>query len=81
MFFRNTAATISDEAGFTARAVADQLGQSRPSMTQGVYLAGRQPTGSQRARSKQRSKIPSHKELHKPTPFRLIDPTQASIFK
>lgn len=36
--FRKTAATILDEAGLTARIVADQLGHSRPSMTQDVYL-------------------------------------------
>jgi integrase len=36
--FRKTAATILDEAGLTARVVADQLGHSRPSMTQDVYL-------------------------------------------
>lgn len=36
--FRKTAATILDEAGFSARVVADQLGHSRPSMTQDVYL-------------------------------------------
>jgi len=30
---RKTAATILDEAGLSARAVADQLGHSRPSMT------------------------------------------------
>jgi len=27
-----------DEAGLSARAVADQLGHSRPSMTQDVYM-------------------------------------------
>jgi len=36
--FRKTAATILDEAGHSARAVADQLGHSRPSMTQDVYM-------------------------------------------
>jgi integrase len=36
--FRKTAATILDEAGLSARAVADQLGHSRPSMTQDVYM-------------------------------------------
>jgi integrase len=39
--FRKTAATILDEAGLSARAVADQLGHARPSMTQDVYLARR----------------------------------------
>jgi integrase len=36
--FRKTAATMLDEAGLSARAVADQLGHSRPSMTQDVYM-------------------------------------------
>ncbi len=36
--FRKTAATILDEAGLSARLVADQLGHSRPSMTQDVYM-------------------------------------------
>ncbi len=36
--FRKTTATILDDAGLSARAVADQLGHSRPSMTQDVYL-------------------------------------------
>ncbi|WP_158294003.1 helix-turn-helix domain-containing protein [Kribbella sp. VKM Ac-2568] len=39
--FRKTTATLLDEAGQTARQVADQLGQSRPSMTQDVYFARR----------------------------------------
>jgi integrase len=39
--FRKTAATILDEAGLSARAVADQLGHARPSMTQDVYLGRR----------------------------------------
>jgi integrase len=39
--FRETAATILDEAALSARLVADQLGHSRPSMTQDVYLARR----------------------------------------
>lgn len=38
---RKTTATILDDAGLSARAVADQLGHSRPSMTQDVYLARR----------------------------------------
>lgn len=36
--FRKTAATILDEAGLTARLIADQLGHSQPSMTQNVYM-------------------------------------------
>ncbi|MEU5852131.1 tyrosine-type recombinase/integrase [Saccharopolyspora shandongensis] len=39
--FRKTAATILDEAGLTARLIADQLGHSRPSMTQDVYMERR----------------------------------------
>ncbi|WP_228266097.1 site-specific integrase [Microlunatus elymi] len=39
--FRKTAATILDEAALSARLVADQLGHSRPSMTQDVYMARR----------------------------------------
>ena len=33
-----TCATILDEAGLSAREVADQLGHAKPSMTQGVYM-------------------------------------------
>jgi integrase len=36
--FRKTAATVLDEAKLTARMIADQLGHSRPSMTQDVYM-------------------------------------------
>jgi integrase len=39
--FRKTAATILDDAALSARSVADQLGHSRPSMTQDVYMARR----------------------------------------
>ncbi len=35
--FRKTTATILDEAGLSARLIADQLGHARPSMTQDVY--------------------------------------------
>ena len=44
--FRKTAATILDEAALSARLVADQLGHSRPSMTQDVYM-GRRAVDSQ----------------------------------
>ena len=37
--FCKTCATILDEAGLSARAIADQLGHARPSMTQDVYMA------------------------------------------
>ncbi|MGH3424606.1 MAG: tyrosine-type recombinase/integrase [Nocardioidaceae bacterium] len=46
--FRKTAATILDEAALSARLVADQLGHSRPSMTQDVYM-GRRAVDSQAA--------------------------------
>lgn len=36
--FRKTAATILDEAGLSARTIADQLGHAKPSMTQDRYL-------------------------------------------
>lgn len=36
--FRKTCATILDEAGLSARVMADQLGHARPSMTQDVYI-------------------------------------------
>ncbi len=39
--FRKTAATILDDAALSARLVADQLGHSRPSLTQDVYMARR----------------------------------------
>jgi integrase len=36
--WRKTTATVLDEAGATARIIADQLGHSRVSMAQDVYL-------------------------------------------
>ena len=39
--FRKTCATILDEAGLSARVIADQLGHARPSMTQDVYMGRR----------------------------------------
>ncbi|WP_084477502.1 tyrosine-type recombinase/integrase [Actinokineospora enzanensis] len=36
--FRKTVATLLDEAGLTARQVADLLGHARPSMTQDMYM-------------------------------------------
>ena len=39
--WRKTTATVLDEAGATARMIADQLGHSRVSMTQDVYLGWR----------------------------------------
>lgn len=42
--FRKTVATILDEAGLSAREIADQLGHAKVSMTQDVYL-GRHAVG------------------------------------
>jgi integrase len=39
--FRKTVATLLDESGASARMVADQLGHSRISMTQDVYMGRR----------------------------------------
>jgi hypothetical protein len=39
--WRNTAATVLDEADATARMIADQPGHGRVSMTQDVYLGRR----------------------------------------
>nr|WP_246066217.1 tyrosine-type recombinase/integrase [Geodermatophilus aquaeductus] len=36
--FRTTVATRLDEAGLSARQIADHLGHTRPSLTQDVYL-------------------------------------------
>ncbi|HCG2990666.1 hypothetical protein CHU71_09490 [Corynebacterium sp. LK14] len=36
--FRKTVATRLDEAGLTAREIADQLGHEQPSMTTDVYM-------------------------------------------
>jgi integrase len=36
--FRKTCATILDDAGLSARSIADQLGHARPSITQDVYM-------------------------------------------
>lgn len=36
--FRKTTATILDDAGQSARQIADQLGHARPSLTQDVYM-------------------------------------------
>jgi integrase len=33
-----TTATLLDEAGLSARAIADQLGHAQPSVTQNVYM-------------------------------------------
>ena len=39
--YRKTVATLLDESGASARMIADQLGHSRVSMTQDVYLGRR----------------------------------------
>ena len=46
--FRKTVATRLDEAGFTARQVADKLGHANPSMTLDVYF-GRQVVSAEAA--------------------------------
>lgn len=43
---RKTCATILDNAGLSARAIADYLGHSDPAMTESVYLARKQGTGA-----------------------------------
>lgn len=47
--FRKTAATRLDEAGLSARQIADQLGHAHPSLTQDVYL-GRKVVTAEAAR-------------------------------
>lgn len=44
--YRKTVATLMDRGGLTARTIADQLGHSRISMTQDVYLGRRAVDGS-----------------------------------
>ena len=39
--FRTTVATRLDEAGLSARQIADQLGHAHPSLTQDVYMGRR----------------------------------------
>lgn len=43
---RRTVATILDLQGLSARAIADQLGHARPSMTQDVYMGRRVVSGA-----------------------------------
>jgi integrase len=47
--FRKTVATRLDEAGWSARQIADQLGHAQPSMTLDVYM-GRRVVGADAAR-------------------------------
>lgn len=47
--FRKTVATRLDEAGLSARSIADHLGHARPSMTQDVYM-GRGVASAEAAR-------------------------------
>jgi integrase len=47
--FRKTVATWLDEAGLSARQIADQLGHARPSLTQDVYM-GRKVVAADAAR-------------------------------
>jgi integrase len=39
--YRKTVATVLDAGGLSARTIADQLGHSRISMTQDVYMGSR----------------------------------------
>jgi integrase len=41
---RKTVATLLDDAGLTARQIADVLGHARPSMTQDVYMGRKNPS-------------------------------------
>jgi len=52
--FRRTVATRLDDAGLSARQIADHLGHSRPSLTQDVYL-GRGTASPEAAAALQRS--------------------------
>jgi integrase len=47
--FRKTTATFLDNAGLSARAIADQLGHAQPSMTQNIYM-GRKIASTQAAK-------------------------------
>jgi integrase len=47
--FRKTVATRLDEAGLSARQIADQLGHAHPSLTQDVYM-GRKVVAADAAR-------------------------------
>ncbi len=57
--FRKTVATRLDEAGFTARQVADQLGHANPSMTLDVYF-GRQVVSAAAAAVLDRQSVERH---------------------
>ena len=46
--FRKTTATLLDNAGLSARTIADQLGHAQPSVTQNVYM-GRKIASTQAA--------------------------------
>jgi integrase len=48
--FRKTAATLLDEAGVSARKIADQLGHSQVSLTQDSYYMGRKIASEDAAR-------------------------------
>jgi integrase len=53
--FRKTVATRLDEAGLSARQIADHLGHNRPSLTQDVYM-GRGLASPEAATALQRSR-------------------------
>ena len=54
--FRKTVATRLDEAGLSARQIADHLGHNRPSLTQDVYM-GRGLASPEAATALQRSAL------------------------
>jgi hypothetical protein len=68
---RKTTATMLDHAGLSARAIADQLGHSNPSLTQDVYL-GRQVASAAAAVAFERS------ELHPPPAAEATGRTERS---
>ena len=57
--FRKTCATLMDDAGIATRHVADQLGQSRTSITQDVYL-GRKTIATKAAAVLENLALPDH---------------------
>jgi integrase len=54
--FRKTVATRLDEAGYTAREIADQLGHARPSLTQDLYM-GRNVVSARAAHTLNRPEV------------------------
>ena len=64
--FRKTVATRLDDAGLSARQVADQLGHARPSLTQDIYM-GRKVVTADAARLLDRERprtLPGRSDIH-----------------